>query len=279
MSSEKTQDWLISDYPSVKGTDNVGKAIIDGQTIVYPKIVRDMVDPAIPGQSFANISFMLFKEKRVLRSGYPVYGFVKVRGSHSSDTWAKKDANRLALDVDSKFIIRTCPVGYWVPITDDTRFCKDLIDAAPEEEKKTGEIDSMRSEAVKRKEEERRRKQKEIDDREKELKEEGDVDDNPGSLRYYSMHRVTEWRLTERRDIQEKLLNKAKDKLVEIRKELKEIEQNHPEYKEEWIQCYNDERAKAGIPPYVPGEDDFKEYEESTLEELSELVKEIENVE
>ena len=260
------QEWLIPDYPSIKGTDVVGKAIISGQTVVYPKIVRDMIDPAIPGQAYANVSFMLFKEKRILRSGQPVFGFVKVRGTHSSDVWAKKDANRIVLDIDSKFPVRTLPVGYWLPITDDTNFCKEIIDAAPEESSGQ-EIDSMRSAAIKKKDEERRRRQREIADRMEDLKS-GDIDDDTGTLRYYSMHRVTEWRLTERRDIQEKLLKKAKDKLVEIRRELKEIEVKHPEYVGAWMDCYNDERAKAGIAPHNPGEDDFKEYEETTLEYL-----------
>lgn len=265
---KKVQEWLIPDYPSVKGTDMVGRAIIDGQTVVYPKIVRDMTDPSIPGQTYGNMSFMLFEEPRVLRSGYRVFGFAKLRGNHSSDTWAKKDSNRIVLEVDSKYPVLTCPVGHWMPITEDPRFCKDLIDAAPEDQPKgEGEIDSMRSEAVKKKEAERKRRQKEIQDRIEDAKS-GDIDDDPESLRYYSMHRVTEWRLTERRDVQEKLLKKAKDKLLEIRRELKEIEVEHPEYADEWIDCYNEERAKAGIAPHIPGEDDFKEYEETTLEYL-----------
>lgn len=264
---KKVQEWLIQDYPPVKGTDMVGRAIIDGQTVVYPKVVRDMVDPAISGQTSGNISFMLFKEPRMLRSGYPVYGFVKIRGNHSADTWATKDSNRIVLEVDSKYPVLTCPVGHWMPITEDTRFCQELIDASPEDTKVGGEIDSMRSEAAKKKETDRKRRQKEIQDRIEDAKS-GDVDDDPETLRYYSMHRVTEWRLTERRDIQEKLLKKAKDKLIEIRRELKEIEIEHPEYVDDWIDCYNEERAKGGIAPHNPGEDDFKEYEETTLEYL-----------
>jgi len=265
---KKVQEWLIHDYPPVKGVDMVGRAIIDGQTVNYPKVVRDMVDPSIPGQTYGNMSYMLFETPKVLRSGYKVFGFVKNRGNHSSDTWAKKDSNRIVLEVDSKYPVLTCPVGHWMPITEDPRFCKELIDAAPEDQPKgEGEIDSMRSQAVKKKEAERKRKQKEIQDRMEDAKS-GDIDDDPESLRYYSMHRVTEWRLTERRDVQEKLLKKAKDKLLEIRRELKEIEVEHPEYAVKWIDCYNDERAKGGIAPHVPGEDDFKEYEETTLEYL-----------
>ena len=264
----KVQEWLIQGYPSVKGVDMVGKAMVDGQTVDYPKVVRDMVDPSIPGQAYANVSFMLFKERRDLRSGYPVFGFIKVRGAHSSDTWAKKDAERIVLDVDSKYIVRTLPVGHWLPITDDTRFCQELIDATPEKGPEgVHEIDSMRSEAAKKKETDRKRRQKEIQDRMEEVKS-GDIDDDPETLRYYSMHRVTEWRLTERRDIQEKLLKKAKDKLLEIRRELKEIELEHPGYVDDWMDCYNIERAKGGIAPHIPGEDDFKEYEETTLEYL-----------
>ncbi len=272
---KKVQEWLIPDYPSVKGTDMVGKAMVSGQVVVYPKVVRDMVDPGIAGQVYGNLSFMLFKEKRVLSSGYPVFGFVKLRGNHSAKTWAIKDANRICLDVDSKYVVKPAPVGYWVPITDDPSFSEELIDAAPEDAPKgEGEIDSMRSLATKKKDADRKRRQKEIEDRMEDAKSD-DIDDDPESLRYYSMHRVTEWRLTERRDIQEKLLRKAKDKLLEIRRELKEIELNHPEYADDWLDCYNRERAKAGIAPHIPGEDDFKEYEDTTLEYLrSETVEE-----
>jgi len=268
---KKVQEWLIPDYPPVKGSDIVGKSIIGGQTVVYPKVVRDMVDPAIPGQAYGNLSFMLFEEPRVLRSGYRVFGFAKLRGNHSSDTWAKKDSNRIVLEVDSRYPVLTCPVGCWLPITEDPRFCEELVDAASEDSSKDVEgtpIDSMRSEAVKKKARERQIRQKEIRDRMEDAKEGGDIDDDPESLRYYSMHRVTEWKLTERRDIQEKLLKKAKDKLLEIRRELKEIEAEHPEYADDWLGCYNDERAKAGIAPHIPGEDDFKEYKETTLEYL-----------
>jgi len=273
---KKVQEWLIPDYPSVKGTDMVGKAMVSGQVVVYPKVVRDMVDPAIPGQAYGNSSFMLFKEPKMLRSGYPLFGFFKLRGNHSADTWAIKDANRIILDVDSKYIVRPGPVGHWLPITDDPNVCKELIDAAPEDTPKgEGEIDSMRSLAAKKKEADRKRRQKEIEDRVEDVKS-GDIDDDPETLRYYSMHRVTEWRLTERRDIQEKLLKKARDKLLEIRRELKEIEVNHPEYANDWLDCYNEERAKAGIAPHVPGEDDFKEYEDTTLEFLrSETVEDV----
>jgi hypothetical protein len=271
---KKVQEWLIQDYPPIKGVDMVGRAIINGQTVVYPKVVRDMVDPAISGQAYGNLSFMLFKEARTLRSGYPVYGFVKLRGNHSSDTWAKKDSNRIVLDVDSKYPVLTSPVGHWLPITEDTRFCQELVDATPDDGSKAErEIDSLRSEATKKKEEERKRRQREIHDRMEDAKS-GDIDDDPESLRYYSMHRVTEWRLTERRDIQEKLLKKAKDKLLEIRRELKEIEIEHPEYADDWLDCYNEERAKAGIAPHNPGEDDFKEYEESTLDYLRSVTAE-----
>jgi hypothetical protein len=111
-----TPSWFHPDYPTLKSSDDVGKASVEGQIVEYPQVVRNMVDPSISGQNFGNLSFMLFSEPRMFR-GKPIYGYVKIRGNHQDEKSARFDAFRIVREVDSKFQIRIAKVGTWFHIT------------------------------------------------------------------------------------------------------------------------------------------------------------------
>ena len=100
-----------------------------------------------------------------------------------------------------------------------------------------------------------------------------DLYDDKTTLKYYSMKRVTEMRLTEACEINRKKLVKTEHNQHKIRLELKRLEQDNPHYKDDWVECYNQERKKSGIFAYVPGEDEFDEYEKITSEELEQLLQ------
>ena len=80
-------------------------------------------------------------------------------------------------------------------------------------------------------------------------------------------------RLTEACEINRKKLVKTEHNQHKIRLELKHLERGNPQYKEEWVECYNQERKKSGIFAYVPGEDEFDEYEKITAEELEKALQ------
>lgn len=262
----KQPEWLIEGYPKLEG--NAEKEAVRSQTIKYPMVVRQMDDPPIPNQMFANISFMFFDEPKTLSSGKKVYGFCKVRGVWPTEQSATNDCKRLIREVDSRFQIRIAPVGAWVPLTNENAFCRDLLDVGSSVSQM--EI-NLRNDAIKEKESEQRRIINELKEREQEVTDE-DIYDDKSTLRYYSMRRVTEMRLSEAVQINRMKLNKILKNQLKVRAELKHLEKDFPEYPSQWVDCYNIERRKAGIFEYVPGEDEFTEYEEVPLEHLEEAL-------
>jgi hypothetical protein len=222
-----------------------------------------MDDPPIANQMYGNLSFMFFDDPKTLSTGKKVYGFCKVRGVWPTETTATEDSKRIIREVDSRFQIRIAPIGAWVPLTNENAFCRDLLDVSTQEDN----MNQLRSEAIKQKEGDQRRIMKELREREEEVKEE-DIYDDPTSLKYYAMKRVTEMRLTESCGINRKKLEKTEHNQLKVRIELKRLEQDNPQYTDEWIECYNQEREKSGLFEYVPGENEFEEYEKTVLEDL-----------
>jgi hypothetical protein len=153
-------------------------------------------------------------------------------------------------------------------LTNENAFCKDLLDVGG-----TGDVNQLRTEAIKQKEGEQRRIMRELKEREDDVQTE-DIYDDKKTLKYYSMKRVTEMRLTEACGINRKKLEKIIQNQLKVRLELKQLERDNPQYTDEWVECYNVEREKSGIFAYVPGPDEFDEYEHTTAAELERLVEE-----
>ena len=261
----KKPEWLIDDYPPL--SEETSKEAVRSQTIKYPKVVRKMDDPPIVNQMYGNLSFMFFDDPKILSTGKKVYGFCKVRGVWPTETSATEDSKRIIQEVDSRFQIRIAPVGAWVPLTNENAFCKDLLDVGSNDD-----MNQLRSEAIKQKEGEQRRIMRELKEREDDVQTD-DIYDDKTTLTYYSMKRVTEMRLTEACEINRKKLAKIEHNQVKVRFELKRLEQENPQYKEEWVECYNQEREKSGIFAYVPGADEFDEYDKISIEELGKLME------
>lgn len=263
MAEKKTSpEWLVPDYPPLKYDDATGKAAVDGQLVSYPKVVRTMTDPPIPNQSLSLVSFSLFKEPRTLRNGVPVYGFVKIRGTCNDESQARFMGSKIVREVDSKYQVRIAPTGAWVPITDENAFVKDVQDVRMNDDEL-----HLQDEAAKEKQAKQRQVMREIREREEEAKS-GDVYDDPTSLTYYSMRRVTANRLMESRESVKTQMETINSTLRKVEKELKRLEVTHPEYEEEWVERYNVERRKGGLPDYVPNEDQISEYKSAVFESL-----------
>ena len=255
----KPQEWLQPDAPKLKGEQL--QAAVATQIVSYPQVVRSMIDPPLPGQTRGTLSYMLFDQPKTTKNGRPIYGFVKLRGNWPDEFNAKREASKIVKEIDSKFSIRIATVGEWVPITDDDTFAKEMLDV-----KASDQQPQIRDEAMKKKESDQRDKMRQIQDREEQLKTKGDVYDNPDSLDYYTMKVVTEMKVTEMLEQLENRLNHLKGKAVEVRDELFELEKKHPEYEDKWLDCYNAERAKTGIPAFVPNKEQFKDYEQHKLD-------------
>jgi hypothetical protein len=260
--SQTELSWFIPDYPPLKNSDDVGRAAVNGQVFTYPSVVRRMVDPSIRGQHYGNMSFMLFETPRMINDK-PIYGYVKMRGNYESERVARENAYEIVREVDSKFQVRIAEVGHWVPITESDLAVKELYDVRESDK----EI-HLRDQVVKEKEKAAIKIANELKEGEKKLQEEGDIYDNPDSLRFYAMKRVTEMTLMETFKAQKAKMELMDKKIAEQRIILKRLEKLHPEYKVDWYEEYNQERKKAGITPFIPGSNQFDEYEAANLEEL-----------
>lgn len=246
MSGDNTPYWLNKRYPKLKG--DVLDAAIEGQTVKYPMVVRTASDPPIAGQRMGLISFMIpDKPIKDETNGHTIFSFVKLRGNYADEGLCERESEKIVAKVDSKFTVVTVPVGQWLPITDNPRFFMKMLEV------KTGDQEiALRDRAAREKAEEEARIIRELKESEERLRNGGDVYDDTTSLDYYVTKRVTFGRLCEERDI---LRAKVEDVLSKIERtvsELKELEGLKPEHKDNWMERYNVERARAGIEPISP---------------------------
>ncbi len=248
-------EWYDPEYPPLKGS--VGQAAVKGQLVSYPMVVRGNIDPPVIGQQVSLVSFMFFKEPQVEpKSGKPLYGFFKIRGNHADMDLAKKNAAGIIREHDSKYRIRHGPVGYWLPITEADGPGTDMLDVRMNDE----EV-HLRDQMAKEKQHDEARVMRELEDRKEQLKK--DIYDDKSSLDYYTMKRVTDLRLQENLDIEARKFEDIKEKLATVRKELKGLEAANAQYRDLWVDNYNEGRKKSGISAYVPSEKYTALYEEA----------------
>jgi len=251
--------FYFKDYPPL-GYDNVGQAAVNGQIFEYPRVVRSMADPPIDGQTYCLLSQQILKEPQQMKDGNVAYGFQKVRGFARNLEEAERLARKIVRETDSRFPIGIKEVGAWIPIAnvDISSVSKKVENVEMNENEK---IDRMKAE----KKEDEKRIMRELKDREEQLKNEGDIYDDPESLKYYSMRRVTEIRLYEHRDSILKKLREVEKTIGVVQQETKHLETKYPDYINQWLDCYNEERKVSGLPDYVPNEDYENEHSNVVL--------------
>lgn len=252
----KTPAYFQPNHPSLEG-EVAAKAV--SNQITYPQVVRTQNDPPVINQVFGNMSFMLFSQPRILSTGKPVYGFVKMRGNWPDQHVCETNAANIVKQTDSKFKVRVVPVGAWIPITEEDG-AAEMIDV-----KTSDSAVQLRDQAIRDMETKQRQMIREIRDREDELRNTPDIYEEPNSVRYYAMKRVTEMRLCEAIEAEYKKIEDLKKKLVQVRTECRQKEKEFPKHSEEWLDSYNKERRKAGIPDFVPSENQFDEYNKFQL--------------
>lgn len=221
-------------------TDDETKAAVQELVDTFPKVTRNKNDPAILGQEYTNLSFMLLKQPV---DG--VYGFVKPRGSWPDVDKATLESEKLIKFVDSVFKIHIAPTGYWSPITNNERYASDQMDV------KTREQDqALRDRASKEAQARNMEMQREMNERKEQLKDDkDDTDFDPESLDYYTKKRVSMKELNSYILQANEKMKTLKKSLRKIEKEVKEINRRHPQYMDQWIDNYNKARARVGLDP------------------------------
>jgi hypothetical protein len=265
MSSSKTSSppvWLDPTHPTLEGNEAklaVSNLIVEVKSDqTYTKVIRSQTDIPVAQQQCGLISWMLFEEPKKLKSGKPVYGFMKLRGNWSDADMAKNRAADIIRTQDSKNKINLIPIGSWVPITDDDSVSRETINVNTDDD--PSGLSGMKENAAKELEKEQDRIKREIRERAEEVKNSKDYNDDQDHIDFYTMKRVTWMRLAEERNRLTKQIESVEQKINTTRKVCYGLEQKHPEYKQDWIDNYNKERRKSRIPDYLPGKAEEEEY-------------------
>ena len=238
---DRSKKWRPSSEPPLT-TEETREAFRDLNNTAfiknYPRSDRTYADPALPMQSIGLISFVPAKGATPNENG--VFGFAKLRGNFATDVEADQRAEFLIRNADSYHQIYHAWVGRPFPITDSSRYSAE-----------TREIDIRKqaaesiSDSIRRKKKQDKREIQEIKDREKALKEDVSKDEDPYD-RYITLN-VKKAQLSWTYLEHQRKMQEIKELVIKARADIKELDQEHPDFSKNYYQKYLDARAEAGI--------------------------------
>lgn len=222
-----------------EAVDAVKDLNITSFTDKFPKIDRTYADPAIAMQNFGLISFIPAKGATPNENG--VFGFAKLRGNFSSDIEANQRAEYLIRNVDSYHQIYHTYVGRPFPITVSSSYSAE-----------TAEVDIRKettktiSSSIKNKKEEEQQQIREIKDREEKLLEESKRESSDPYEDYITL-RVKKAQLSFTYLEHIRKMEEIRDIIIKTRKEVIDLDNEYPEFKNTYYEKYMAARQEAGI--------------------------------
>ena len=183
----------------------------------FPKIEKFYADPPLTNQLYSLVSFVPAKGATPDRDG--VFGMLKVRGTFASEDEAMLRAEYLVRNVDSYHSIYHTYVGRPFPLAASAKYITD----------------------------QEKQMVKEIEEREKELV--ADVekkDDDPYDL--YTELQVKKAQLSWTYSETLKKMNDMKESIIRARSEIKKMDEENADYREQYMEKYRAARKKSGLP-------------------------------
>jgi len=218
-------------------------AAYEDLVVKFPKIERLPVDPPIAMQNFGLFSFKLLP-----KPVNGVYGFLKFRGAFVSEAEWEAHAKNIIRNVDSKHHLWPYQQGRWMPITTNEDFAKDTLEVSQQTE--LVDIYNQRDT-----EEQQKQKKlvQEIKSRERKLVEESmRKEPDKTSLDYYAQQIMKVQQLVSWLEMMRKRKRDMLKALHNGRDEIKRLEIDSPEYREqvdEKIRCI---KEGIGLDPDAP---------------------------
>lgn len=224
--------------------DHVDKLVteqLDKFNITVPlRKDRLYCDVDIPGQRFVLVSFVPTVNAKPDDKG--VYGFMKVRGSYETEKDAVERAKYIVKNIDSYNTIKVAYVGRPFPLTCDAKFSKQVDEV---------KLDEMAEDAIKEdiksKMRDEKKKKEEIEARQKNLQVEID-NESKSPIENYTMLRFKVANLMTYKDTVEKKLEEIKNNIEKGISEVKAMDIEYPEFKDEYRDRYNNARKELNIP-------------------------------
>lgn len=210
----------------------------------FPKVDRTYADPPPPNQKLGLVSFT--PAKGATPNEHGVYGFAKLRGNYDNEIEANQRAEFLIRHVDSYHQIYHTYVGRPFPLTASSNYSHEVDEI--DIRKQTTESVSANIKAKKRDEQQTIN---EIKEREEQLLSEsrkaeaGEEEDDPYET--YITLKVKKAQLTWTYLEHQKKMAEVKVILVKTRKELEELDELDPSFKDKYFAKYKKARDEAGI--------------------------------
>lgn len=205
----------------------------------FPKIDKTYADPAIAMQNIGLISFVPAKGATPNENG--VFGFAKLRGNFSTDIEANQRAEYLIRNVDSYHQVYHTYVGRPFPITVSSSYSAE-----------TAEVDIRKettktiSSSIKNKKEEEQQQIREIKEREEKLLEESKRDSSDPYEDYITL-RVKKAQLSFTYLEHIRKMDEIKEIIIKTRKEVIDLDNEFPGFKDTYYEKYMSARQEAGI--------------------------------
>lgn len=230
---------FVPDHPelTVEETKQAKKAKVAKKT--YPQLERRFRDPDIPGQSIGLFSFIPSYGATPDKNG--IYGFAKIRGVFPDEDQADKRAVHLIKTVDSYHPIKFATVGSPFPVTEETKFSKDVLDV--DLKKEFAEIVNA---DIKKKRDKEYKDMEEIKQREKNLLEDTKSEESPQDR--YTTLRVKKAQLVWTYSETEKKLKQMATSIAKSRREIEELEEKDASLRQTYFDRYMKAREDSGLP-------------------------------
>jgi hypothetical protein len=205
----------------------------------YPSVERAFADPVIDLQKIGLISFVPARGATPNEQG--IYGFAKLRGNYATEIEANARAENLIRNHDSYHQIYHTYVGRPFPLTTTSDFSKEVykVDVQKEATMAIGD-------EVKRKREKEQKDIEEIKEREKQLLEDVKQKEEPTDDHYTTL-RVKKAQLAWTYLETDKKMRQMCVSIAKAIKEIEELDEKHPELKNNYFNKYMDARKQAGL--------------------------------
>lgn len=205
----------------------------------YTAVERAFADPVIDLQKIGLISFVPARGAKPNEQG--IYGFAKLRGNFATEIEANARAEHLIRNHDSYHQIYHTYVGRPFPLTTTSDFSKEVykVDVQKEATMAIGD-------EVKRKREKEQKDIEEIKEREKQLLEDVKRKEEPTDDHYTTL-RVKKAQLAWTYLETDKKMKQMCVSIAKAMKEIEELDEKHPELKNNYFNKYMDARKQAGL--------------------------------
>lgn len=214
----------------------------------FPRVDKTYQDPAIPLQTIGLISFIPAKGATPNERG--VFGFAKLRGNYSTPLEADQRAEYIIRNVDSYHQIYHTYVGRPFPITVSSNYSAETSEVDIRRE--TTEAISANVKEQKDKEHKTIQEMKEREEqlladskkaREDECVAEPEADPYENYITLSVKKAQLSWTFLEHI----KKLKEVRDIIVKTRKEIVDMDEKYPDYREKYFNKYMDARKQAGL--------------------------------